>query len=197
MKKFFVMGLGLSAVFAMTSCKSSESAYKKAYEKAKQQQVVATEQEPTQTQTTTQVEVTPVTPSTTTSTATNADVNTVRVQSENVTVVSGNGLKAYSVVCGSFSLKAMLKVCRRHCRMRVIMRRLHTTKQRTCIVWWLLLTMTRLLPCSRVIRCAALIPTHGCFCLNDRFRIIYSLYDTRERVFICSRVSYREVCFDY
>ena len=100
MKKFFVMGLGLSAVFAMTSCKSSESAYKKAYEKAKQQQVVATEQEPTQTQTTT------VTPSTTTSTATNADVNTVRVQSENVTVVSGSGLKAYSVVCGSFSLKA-------------------------------------------------------------------------------------------
>ena len=42
MKKFFVMGLGLSAVFAMTSCKSSESAYKKAYEKAKQQKVVAT-----------------------------------------------------------------------------------------------------------------------------------------------------------
>ena len=83
-----------------------ENSYKKAYEKAKQQQVVATEQEPTQTQTTTQVEVTPVTPSTTTSTATNADVNTVRVQSENVTVVSGNGLKAYSVVCGSFSLKA-------------------------------------------------------------------------------------------
>ena len=33
-------------------------------------------------------------------------MNTVRVQSENVTVVSGNGLKAYSVVCGSFSLKA-------------------------------------------------------------------------------------------
>ena len=122
MKKFFVMGLGLSAVFAMTSCKSSESAYKKAYEKAKQQQAAfysparlccgpqtggkRRKQEPTQTQTTTQVEVTPVTPSTTTSTATNADVNTVRVQSENVTVVSGSGLKAYSVVCGSFSLKA-------------------------------------------------------------------------------------------
>ena len=104
MKKFFVMGLGLSAVFAMTSCKSSESAYKMAYEKAKQQ-VVNTEQEPTQTQTTTQVEVTPVTPSTT-STDNNADVNTVQVQSENVTVISGNGLKAYSVVCGSFSLKA-------------------------------------------------------------------------------------------
>ena len=52
MKKFFVMGLGLSAVFAMTSCKSSESAYKKAYEKAKQQQGVATAQEPTPKQTT-------------------------------------------------------------------------------------------------------------------------------------------------
>ncbi len=99
MKKFFVMGVGLSAVFAMTSCKSSESAYKKAYEKAKQQQVVAAEQEPEQT--TTQVEVTPVTP-----TVTETDVNTVPVQTENVTVVAGNGLKAYSVVCGSFSLKA-------------------------------------------------------------------------------------------
>lgn len=105
MKKFFVMGLALGAAFAMTSCKSSESAYKKAYEKAKQQQVVATEQEPVQNQTNTQVEVTPVTPNTATSTN-SADVNTVRVQSENVTVVSGSGLKAYSVVCGSFSLKA-------------------------------------------------------------------------------------------
>ncbi len=100
MKKFFVMGLGLSAVLAMTSCKSSESAYKKAYEKAKQQQAVAAEQEPTQQ--TAQVEVTPVIPPATT----DEDVNTVRVQSEDVTVVSGNGLKAYSVVCGSFSLKA-------------------------------------------------------------------------------------------
>lgn len=82
----------------MTSCKSSESAYKKAYEKAQQQQAVAVEQEPNQTPTSTQVEVTPVTP-------TQTDVNSVRVQSENVKVVSGAGLKAYSVVCGSFSLK--------------------------------------------------------------------------------------------
>ena len=99
MKKFFVLGIGLGAAFAMTSCKSSESAYKKAYEKAKQQQVIATEQEPVQP--TTQVEVAPVTTPTTT-----PDVNTVQVQTENVTVVAGNGLKAYSVVCGSFSLKA-------------------------------------------------------------------------------------------
>lgn len=100
MKKFFVLGLGLTAVFAMTSCKSSESAYKKAYEKAQQQQAVL-EQEP-QTPTTTQVEVTPVTPVTPPQT----DVNSVSVRSENVTVVSGSGLKTYSVVCGSFSLKS-------------------------------------------------------------------------------------------
>lgn len=106
MKKIFVLGIGLSAALAMTSCKSSESAYKKAYEKAKQQQVVAAEQEPVQTQTTTQVEVTPVTPVTPQKPVSTTDVNTVQVQTENVTVVSGSGLKAYSVVCGSFSLKA-------------------------------------------------------------------------------------------
>ncbi len=106
MKKFFVLGLGLTAVFAMTSCKSSESAYKKAYEKAQQQQAVATEQEPNQGQANTQVEVTPVTPTTTTPvTPTQTDVNSVRVQTESVRVVSGAGLKTYSVVCGSFSLK--------------------------------------------------------------------------------------------
>jgi cell division protein FtsN len=33
-------------------------------------------------------------------------VNNVRVQTESVTLVSGSGLKAYSVVCGSFGLKA-------------------------------------------------------------------------------------------
>lgn len=102
MKKFFVLGLGLTAVFAMTSCKSSESAYKKAYEKAQQQQAVAVEQEPNQTATN-QVAVTPVT---TPTTPVQTDVNSVRVQSENVRVISGAGLKAYSVVCGSFSLKA-------------------------------------------------------------------------------------------
>ncbi len=106
MKKFFVLGIGLSAAFSMISCKSSESAYKKAYEKAKKQQVVTTEQEPVQSQETTQVEVTPVTPVIPQEPANSTDVNTVRVQTENVTVVSGSGLKAYSVVCGSFSLKA-------------------------------------------------------------------------------------------
>lgn len=104
MRKIFVLGLGLGMAFAMTSCKSSESAYKKAYEKAKQQQVVAGEQ--TQTSSSNKVEVVPVTPKNTTVPVATTDVNNVRVQTENVTLVSGSGLKAYSVVCGSFSLKA-------------------------------------------------------------------------------------------
>ena len=42
MKKVYLFGLGLCAVLACTSCKSSkESAYKKAYEKAKQQELAA------------------------------------------------------------------------------------------------------------------------------------------------------------
>ena len=105
MNKLAILGMGAFIAVALISCKSSESAYKKAYEKAKQQQVVAAEQEPVQTQPATQVEVTPVTPPAA-ATTTPVDVNTVKVQPENVTVVSGSGLKAYSVVCGSFSLKA-------------------------------------------------------------------------------------------
>lgn len=104
MKKYLLLGAGLSMVFAMTSCKSSESAYKKAYEKARQQQAVTTDQEPATTEQTT-VEVTPTT-SVVTPQSTSTDVNSVPVRTETVTVVSGNGLKAYSVVCGSFSLQA-------------------------------------------------------------------------------------------
>ena len=36
MKKYTLLCVGLCAAMAFTSCKSSESAYKKAYEKAKQ-----------------------------------------------------------------------------------------------------------------------------------------------------------------
>ena len=39
MKKLVVLGMGLCMALAFTSCKSSESAYKKAYEKAKQQEM--------------------------------------------------------------------------------------------------------------------------------------------------------------
>lgn len=99
MKKLAVLGMGVCIVLAFSSCKSSESAYKKAYEKAKQQELA----EP---QTTAPVEeVAPVV---------TAPVEAKVVESapagmrqEKLTVVSGvDGLKAYSVVCGSFGVKA-------------------------------------------------------------------------------------------
>ena len=99
MNKKVMMGAALAVVFAMTGCKSSESAYKKAYEKAKaqsEQNVGATEVTPVQT-TQQNVSVTPVD---------NTDYSNVAVRTENVTVVTGNPLKSYSVVIGAYSIKA-------------------------------------------------------------------------------------------
>lgn len=104
MRKIVTLGLGLCVAIAFTSCKSQESAYKKAYEKAKQQQA-AEQQQPA---TTTQVAVAPVQQTTqpvqrTTTPVADTDAS---VRTENVQLVDGVGLKAYSVVCGSFSLKS-------------------------------------------------------------------------------------------
>jgi cell division protein FtsN len=99
MKKSFVLGMGLCMALAFTSCKSSESAYKKAYEKAKQQELAeatVAEEAPAAAP----VVAAPVA----TAPATPVAVGTVR--EERVQLVSGEGLKAYSVVCGSFGVKA-------------------------------------------------------------------------------------------
>lgn len=96
MKKNLLMGLALVAALAFVSCKSSESGYKKAYEKAKAQEMArATDQ---------QVETAPVTvtPVVTTPVTTVQDNNTQDRQ-ERLTVMNGGTLKAYNVVCGSFS----------------------------------------------------------------------------------------------
>ena len=73
MKKMFFWGSVLFVVLAMTSCKSSESAYKKAYEKAQAAQMngenARMETIVTTTQQTTPVAVTPVTPTTTVTTS--------------------------------------------------------------------------------------------------------------------------------
>lgn len=95
---------------AFTSCGSSkESAYRKAYEKAKaqemaQQQQPATQQVQEPAQQNTPV-VTPLVESPAQATVTDNNDN-VPVRSENLTVVSGSGLKAYSVVVGSFGVRA-------------------------------------------------------------------------------------------
>lgn len=101
------MGAALTLAFAFTSCKSSESAYKKAYEKAQAAQTVQPQQ--TYTQPTQQTVVTPVQTQQQTVTpvqTTTPDYSNVAVRTENVTVVAGGALKAYSVVVGSFSVQA-------------------------------------------------------------------------------------------
>lgn len=98
MKNYFVLGAAVCVAISMVSCKSSESAYKKAYEKAKQQTVTETPvQQTVVTQPTT---VAPV------QTVTTTPVTNEKTRSENLTLVSGAGLKAFSVVVGSFSIKA-------------------------------------------------------------------------------------------
>ena len=106
MKKYMVLCVGLSLAMVFASCgKSSESAYKKAYEKAKSQEAATTVAQPVTTVPTTPVTVQPVQtqPATQTTVAPVADRD---VRSESVQLVSGTGLRAYSVVVGSFKGQA-------------------------------------------------------------------------------------------
>ena len=104
MKKYTLLCVGLCAAMAFTSCKSSESAYKKAYEKAKQYDTA----QPVAPQPT--IETAPVVapveakPATETQVVDNLD--NVSVRQESVSLVSGSGLKAFSVVVGSFGVRA-------------------------------------------------------------------------------------------
>lgn len=99
MKKVVVLGMGLCVALAFSSCKSSESAYKKAYEKAKQQELADASNASTSTEAPADV-VTPV------ETVPVAPVSSAPVREEKVELVSGEGLRAYSVVCGSFGVKS-------------------------------------------------------------------------------------------
>jgi cell division septation protein DedD len=103
MKKYTLLSAAICAAMVFTSCKSSESAYKQAYLKAKQQEEQQQQQVPVAQETTV---VTPMVerPVTNTQVVDNAD--NIAVRQEQVTVVSGSGLKNFSVVVGSFSLKA-------------------------------------------------------------------------------------------
>ena len=88
MKKSMVLCAGVCVALAFTSCKSQESAYKKMYDKAQAKHEQPAEQ-PVQ-------EETPV--------VDNSD--NVAVRSEDFTLVDGSGLNNFSVVVGSFSVKA-------------------------------------------------------------------------------------------
>ena len=100
MKKYMILCAGLCAAMAFTSCKSSESAYKKAYEKAKAQEAAAVETN-TEANVVTPVEEKPIDE---VRIVDNAD--NVQVRQEQVSLIDGSGLKNFSVVVGSFSLRA-------------------------------------------------------------------------------------------
>ena len=100
MKKYMILCAGLCAAMAFTSCKSSESAYKKAYEKAKAQEAAAVETN-TEANVVAPVEEKPIDE---VKVVDNAD--NVSVRQEQVSLIDGSGLKNFSVVVGSFSLKA-------------------------------------------------------------------------------------------
>jgi hypothetical protein len=95
MKKFLFGGVCLCMVMAFASCKSSDSAYKKAYDKAKQQELAQPAVEETS-------EPAPVVAPIEVSKAT---ANAGNVRSEKVSVISGEA-KEFSVICGSFGLRA-------------------------------------------------------------------------------------------
>lgn len=100
MKNYFLLGAAVCVAVSMVSCKSSESAYKKAYEKAKQQQT--TTEAPVQQSTV----VAPTTTVAPVQTVTTTPVTNESTRTESLTLVSGTGIKAFSVVVGSFSIKA-------------------------------------------------------------------------------------------
>ena len=101
MKKYTLICMGLCAAVAFTSCKSSESAYKKAYEKAKQYDTA--NQQATQT-TGQEAVVAPVEAKPADQARVVDNLDNISVRQESVQLIHGNGLNAYSVVVGSFGL---------------------------------------------------------------------------------------------
>ena len=99
MKKYTLLCVGLCAAMAFTSCKSNESAYKKAYEKAKQYDTATAQQT-----TASDADVAPVEARPATDARVVDNLDNVSVRQESVLLISGSGLKAFSVVVGSFGL---------------------------------------------------------------------------------------------
>ncbi|MBQ1797257.1 MAG: SPOR domain-containing protein [Prevotella sp.] len=102
MKKTLFVCATLMAAVAFVGCSSSkESAYRKAYEKAKAQ-----EQSQPQYPVAQQAPVVTPLEQPSQQPAYQSSTENVSVRSENVSVISGKGLKAYSVVVGSFGVRS-------------------------------------------------------------------------------------------
>ena len=107
MKKTTILCVGLCAAMAFTSCKSNESAYKRAYEKAKQYDTAAAQQAPqvAAPQATEEVAVVaPVEAKPADEARVVDNLDNVSVRQESVTLINGSGLKDFSVIVGSFGL---------------------------------------------------------------------------------------------
>lgn len=98
MKKYMLLCAGLCVALSFTGCKSSESAYRKAYEKAKAQEGQTDMEEV--------AVVVPVVEKPVTETVVVDNADNVPVRQESLSVVNGSGLKNFSVIVGSFSVKA-------------------------------------------------------------------------------------------
>ncbi len=103
MKKTLFVIFILCGALTLAGCKSKESAYKQAYEKAKAAEPEVVEEED-------MVEIPEVTPMVevqeTENTVVVSDEDNEQFRTEELSVVNGDALKNYSVVVGSFSLKA-------------------------------------------------------------------------------------------
>ncbi len=106
MKKIMVLGAAMCVALSFTGCKSSESAYKKAYEKAKAQEQTSTDNDDSMKQDAPVVAPVETVQQPVTQAPVVDNYDNEPVRRENVSVVNGAGLKAYSVVVGSFGVKA-------------------------------------------------------------------------------------------
>ena len=102
MKKYAIVCAGLCLAMAFTSCGSSEKAYSKMYEKAQAADAAQKSEQPTEEV----AVVTPVVEKPASETVVVDNSDNVPVRQGKYSVVSGAGLKAFSVVVGSYSVQA-------------------------------------------------------------------------------------------
>ncbi|MBP3838173.1 MAG: SPOR domain-containing protein [Prevotella sp.] len=102
MRKSMIFCAGFCVAMALSSCGAKESAYKKAYEKAKAQEQEAAYNR----QHSDAPVVTPITERPASEARVVDNYDNVSVRTESVTLVNGSGIRNFSVVVGSFSVKA-------------------------------------------------------------------------------------------
>lgn len=107
MKKYIVLCAGFCLAISFTGCKSSESAYKKAYLAAQEQAAKQAVDTPVQTPVTPETPVvTPVQVKPANQAKVVDNVDNVSVRRESVSLVNGAGLQDYCVVVGSMTVVA-------------------------------------------------------------------------------------------